>query len=148
MGRPSIYEYVGGERAFLTLAAKHHERCLADPELNHPFAHPGGHPQHVERLGAYWAEVFGGPATFPGGHSAMLTVHSCQEIPDGWDGRFLACFVQAADDAGFPEDVKPALAAYMEYAVAEVVRYAPKGSVVPKSLPTPKWGWDGLIASS
>lgn len=147
MVRPSIYEYVGGEQAFLTLAAKHHDRCLADPELNHPFSHADANPQHVERLAAYWAEVFGGPATFPGGHSAMLTVHSCQEIPQGWDGLFLDCFLAAAGDAEFPEDVRPALKAYMEWALAEVVRYSPKGSAVPADLPTPKWGWDGLIAA-
>jgi hypothetical protein len=34
---------------FLALATHHHLRCLADPELNHPFCHPGQHPQHVER---------------------------------------------------------------------------------------------------
>jgi hemoglobin len=38
--------------AFLALAAAHHARCLADPELNHPFSHPGQHPRHVERLAA------------------------------------------------------------------------------------------------
>ena len=37
MARPSIYESAGGEKAFLALAAACHERCLQDPELNHPF---------------------------------------------------------------------------------------------------------------
>jgi hemoglobin len=143
MGRPSIYEYAGGGEAFLRLADKHHARCLADPELNHPFSHPDANPQHIERLAAYWAEVFGGPAAFPGGHSAMLTVHSCQEIPADFSERFFACFVGALDDAGFPEDVRPVMKAYMEVAIEEVVRYSPQGSVVPKDLPTPQWGWDG-----
>ena len=60
----SLFEFAGGEPAFLALAAAHHARCLADPELNHPFSHPGQHPQHVERLAAYWAEVMGGPPTY------------------------------------------------------------------------------------
>lgn len=145
MGRPSIYDYVGGGQAFLTLAEKHHDLCLADPELNHPFSHHDANPQHVERLAAYWAEVFGGPATFPGGHTAMLAVHACEEFPEGWDERFLACFVQAADNARFPEDVKPVLKDYMRHAVAEVMSYSMKP--VPSDLPTPKWGWDGLIAT-
>lgn len=34
--------------------------CLQDPELNHPLSHPDQHPQHVERLAAYRAEVTGG----------------------------------------------------------------------------------------
>src|SRR6185436_17617144 len=62
--RPTLYEFAGGDDAFLALATAHHARCLADPELNHPFSHPDQHPQHVERLAAYWAEVLGGPPRF------------------------------------------------------------------------------------
>ena len=58
--RPTLYDFAGGDEAF-ALAAAHHARCLADPELNHPFSHPGQNPRHVERLGAYWAQVMGGP---------------------------------------------------------------------------------------
>ena len=62
--RPTLFEFAGGESAFLALASAHHARCLADPELNHPFSHDDQHPQHVERLAAYWAEVLGGPPTY------------------------------------------------------------------------------------
>ena len=31
MPSPSIYEFAGGEPAFLALATAHHERCLQDP---------------------------------------------------------------------------------------------------------------------
>jgi hypothetical protein len=71
VSRPSIYQFAGGDEAFLALAAAHHERCLEDPVLNHPFSHPG-EPDHVERLARYWAEVFGGPPRYSesyGGHS-------------------------------------------------------------------------------
>lgn len=37
--RSSLYELAEGEPALLPLAAAHHARCLADPELNHPFSH-------------------------------------------------------------------------------------------------------------
>jgi hemoglobin len=63
MARPSIFDFAGGEPAFLALAAAHHERCLQDPVLNHPFSHPGK-PDHIERLAAYWAEALGGPARY------------------------------------------------------------------------------------
>jgi hemoglobin len=33
--RPTLFEFAGGEPAFLALAAAHHARCLEDPELNH-----------------------------------------------------------------------------------------------------------------
>ena len=36
--QPSLYEYAGGDGALLRLARAHHARCLADPELNHPFS--------------------------------------------------------------------------------------------------------------
>jgi hypothetical protein len=39
MRKVSIYEFAGGDPAFLALTAAHHERCLQDPELNHPFSH-------------------------------------------------------------------------------------------------------------
>src|SRR5206468_2382223 len=61
--RPSIYEFAGGAEAFLALAAATHERCLQDPELNHPFSHTSD-PNHLEHLAAYWAEALGGPARY------------------------------------------------------------------------------------
>jgi hemoglobin len=146
--RPSIFEFAGGEQAFLALATAHHEHCLQDPELNHPFSH-GTHPEHVERLGSYWAEVFGGPPRYTqtwGGHSAMLDIHAGQGAEDDLGERFVTCFVRAADDAGLPGDAefRAALRSYMEWAVQEVLAYSPHGSEVPAGLPVPHWSWDGL----
>jgi len=143
-----MFEFAGGERAFLALAAAHHRLCLDDPVLEHPFSH-GVHPDHVERLSAYWAEVFGGPPRFSesfGGHSAMLTIHSGQGAEEDLGRRFVACFVQAADDAGLPADpaFRRVLREYMEWAVADVLSYSPRESRVPARLPVPRWGWDGL----
>ncbi|HET8953023.1 MAG TPA: hypothetical protein VFN44_21040, partial [Solirubrobacteraceae bacterium] len=49
-----VVRVLGGEEAILALARAHHARCLADPELNHPISHSDLHPEHVERLAAYW----------------------------------------------------------------------------------------------
>lgn len=143
-----MFEFAGGEPAFLRLAAAHHQRCLDDPELNHPFSHPGN-PQHLERLAGYWAEVLGGPPSYTeacGGHSAMLDVHAHQGAGDDYGTRFVACFVQAADDAGLPDDpeFRAGLRRYMEWAVADVLSVSPPESQVPAELPVPRWGWDGL----
>ena len=143
-----MFEFAGGEPAFLALAAAHHQRCLEDPVLNHPFSHQGN-PRHVERLAAYWAEAFGGPPRYSescGGHSAMLGIHAGTGAGDDFGPRFVACFVQAADDAGLPDDpaFRAGLRAYMEWAVGEVLPYSPHGSRVPARLPVPRWGWDGL----
>ena len=147
MARPSIYEFGGGAPAFLALAAAHHERCLNEPEISHAFSH-GFDPAHIEHLASYWAEVFGGPARYSqqlGGHSGMLELHARTGAADDWGQRFVACFVQAVDDAGLPDDpaFRAALRAYMEWATEEVMSYAPESSVVPEELPVPRWGWHG-----
>src|SRR2546429_7370340 len=99
MARPSVYEFAGGDAAFLALASAHHERCLQDPELNHPFSHLGD-PQHVEKLADYWAEVFGGPPRYSeshGGHSRMLAIHAREGAGEDLRRRLVACLVQAGD---------------------------------------------------
>jgi len=149
--RPSLYEFAGGAPAFLGLAAAHHARCLADPELNHPFSHPGQHPQHVERLAAYWAEVLGGPPEYSsscGDHSSMLQMHAGNGDMTDLGRRFVACFVAAADDVGLPEDpeFRAALRAFMTWAVEDVLVYGPPATIVPTELQMPHWDWDGLVA--
>jgi hemoglobin len=147
----TLYEFAGGEPAFLALATAHHARCLADPELNHPFSHADQHPQHVERLAAYWAEVLGGPQAYSqglGDEPAVLQMHSGNGDMGDLGERFLACFVLALDDAGLPDDpaFRAALRGYMEWAVANVLSYSPTDAVVPLNIATPRWGWEGLLS--
>jgi hemoglobin len=151
--RPTLFEFAGGEPAFLALAAAHHLRCLKDPELNHPFSHADQHPQHVERLAAYWAEVMGGPPRYSescGDHAMMLHMHAGNGDLSDLGRRFVGCFTLAADDAGLPDDpeFRAALRAYMRWAVDEVLSYGPPGAAVPHGLPMPHWTWDGLHAGS
>ena len=143
-----MFEFAGGEPAFLALAAAHHRRCLEDPVLSHPFSHPGN-PDHVEMLACYLAEVLGGPDRYSklyGGHPAMLGIHAGQGAEDDLGDRFVACFVQAADDSGLPDDpeFRAGLRAYMEWAVSEVLSYSPPETRVAADLPMPRWGWNGL----
>ncbi len=147
--RPTLYEFAGGAPAFLALARAHHARCLADPELNHPFSHPGQHPQHVERLAAYWAEVLGGPPRYSGecgDQSSLLHLHAGNGDMHDLGRRFTDCFVRAADDAGLPADpeFRAALRSYMEWAVARFIAYPSAEDQVPAGLPIPHWSWDGL----
>ncbi len=133
----------------LALATAHHERCLADPELNHPFSHPGQHPRHVERLAAYWAEVLGGPPTYSaecGDESYMLGLHSGKGDMGDLGNRFVECFVHAMDDAGLPDDpeFRAAMRAYLRAAVDGVLSYPERGDV-PAGLPMPRWSWDGPV---
>ena len=147
--RPSLYDFAGGDAAFLALATAHHARCLADPELNHPFSHPGQHPRHVERLAAYWAEVMGGPPVYSrscGDQSGLLHMHSGNGDMTDLGERFVRCFDAAMDDAGLPEDAdfRACMHDYMRWAVDDVLVYSPKDSVVPAGAAMPRWSWDGL----
>ena len=147
--RPSLYEDAGGQPAFLALATAHHARCLADPYLNHAFSHPDQHPQHIERLAAYWAEVMGGPAEYSqscGDQTTLLRLHAGNGELDELGRRFVECFVSAADDAGLPADpeFRAALRGYMEWAVLEFIAYPDSAHAVPDDLRVPRWSWDGL----
>jgi hemoglobin len=147
--RPTLFEFAGGQPAFLALAAAHHARCLEDAELNHPFSHPGQHPQHVERLAAYWAEVLGGPPAYSqscGEQSGLLHMHSGNGDMSDLGERFLRCFDRAVDDAGLPADpdFREALHAYMRWAVDDVLSYPDEDSVIAPGAAMPRWGWDGL----
>lgn len=147
--RPSLYEFAGGAPAFLALARAHHARCLADPELNHPFSHEDGHPRHVERLAAYWGEVLGGPAEYSrscGDQSYLLWLHSGNGDMSDLGHRFVDCFVNAMDDAGLPADseFRDSMRAYMEWAVKDVALSYPDRSVeIPKETAMPHWSWNG-----
>jgi hemoglobin len=147
--RPTLFEFAGGASAFFALATAHHARCLDDPELNHPFSHPGQHPQHVERLAAYWAEVMGGPPSYSqacGDQSAVLHMHAGNGDMGDLGERFLRCFDGAIDDAELPADpdFRAVLRAYMRWAVDEVLSYSAEDAIVAPGAPMPRWGWDGL----
>jgi hemoglobin len=150
MTRTSVYEYAGGEDAFQALAAAHHQRCLDDPVLEHPFSHPG-HPQHVQRLGWYWAEVFGGPPRYSqagGTESDMLRMHAGNGMQADMGERFLNCFVAAADDVRLPDDAefRTVLRSYMTWAVGGVEELNPPGSTVADGRAIPRWSWEGLVS--
>ncbi len=146
----SLYEAAGGEAAFLAVARAHHARCLADPELNHPFSHPGQHPQHVERLAAYWAEVMGGPPRFSaecGDQSTVLRMHAGNGDLSDLGRRFVACFDAALDDARLPgrPALRRALHEYMVWAVGEMTSYPGDAGEVPEGRAMPRWSWSGLV---
>jgi hemoglobin len=151
---PTLYEFAGGDMAFLPFAAALHERCLADPELNHPFSHPGQNPQHVERLAAYLAEVMGGPprysAQWGGDQTALVLLHSGNGDMSDLGRRFADCFMLAAADAGWPDEprFRAALRAHIDRAVDEVALSHPRDTDVPAALPIPRWSWEPAAPSA
>jgi hemoglobin len=149
--RPSLFEYAGGAPAMRALADAHHQRCLDDPELNHPFSHADGNPDHLPRLAAYWGEVLGGPPTYSTSsgldQSGLLRMHAGNGDMGDLARRFVDCFVGAMDDAGLPGDpeFRAAMRAYMVWAVEDFVAYPDDADDVPGGLTVPSWSWDGPV---
>ena len=96
----TVYEAAGGRDGLLRLARAWHTRVLEDEVVSHAFSH-GYHPQHTERLAAYWAEALGGPTTYSdrfGSETSVVRIHSGNGPHDEMDQRAIACFDQALDD--------------------------------------------------
>src|SRR5260370_11223216 len=58
---PSVYDFAGGDDAFLALAPAHQERRLKEPGISLPFSH-GFHAPLGEKCAFYWSERLCCPA--------------------------------------------------------------------------------------
>jgi hemoglobin len=98
----TVFEAAGGNEGLRRLAYAWHNRVMADDIVAHAFSH-GFHPQHVERLAAYWAEALGGPTTYSdsyGDETTVVKMHSGNGEHDEMNRRAIACFDQALADVG------------------------------------------------
>src|SRR5512146_2807434 len=98
----SVYEAAGGGEGLLRLAEAWHARVMADEVVSHAFSH-GFHPQHSERLAAYWAEALGGPTTYSdryGDETKVVKMHSGNGEHDEMNRLAIACFDLALADVG------------------------------------------------
>lgn len=148
----SVYEAAGGRPAMIALAEAWHRRCLDDPVVSHAFSH-GGHPHHLTRLAAYWAESLGGPADYTetmGDHSHVLAIHSGNGHHEEMDDRAQACFALALDDARLPEDqrLRSTLTDWFRWATSQMAAYPDSAADVPAGLPFPRWSWDGPVQAN
>lgn len=145
----TIYEAVGGREGLLRLASAWHARVLEDEVVSHAFSH-GYHPQHTERLAAYWAEALGGPATYSeslGDETSVVRIHSGNGAHEDMDQRAIACFDRALEDIGLARDGRlwRALHDYFAWTTTNTMaRYHRSAEDVPDGLSMTKWSWDGL----
>jgi hemoglobin len=149
----TVFEAAGGGQAFRDLARAWHERCLEDPVVRHAFSHPAQRPDHVERLGAYWAEALGGPSLYSdamGDHSHVLRMHSGNGEHEDMDTRAQRCFALALDDAELPNDerLRSTLKDWFRWATTGMATYPRSADDVPSALSLPRWSWDGPVAAS
>jgi hemoglobin len=144
----SVYEAAGGHEGLLRLAKAWHLRVMADEVVGHAFSH-GFHPQHTERLAAYWVEALGGPSDYSdkyGDETSVVRMHSGNGQHDEMDRRAIACFDEALDDAGLTTlPLRRVLHDYFAWATTTTMfRYPASADNVPQSMTIPKWSWDGL----
>jgi len=148
----TVYEAAGGNDGLLRLARAWHARVMADDEVSHAFSH-GFHPDHSERLAAYWAEALGGPATYStayGDESAVVRMHSGNGPHKEMDRRAIACFDQALADVGLVEDerLRKVLHGYFAWATTTTMsRYHRSAEDVPDGLQIPRWSWQGHLST-
>ena len=148
----TICDAAGGMDGMRRLAHAWHERVLADPVVSHAFSH-GFHPDHTERLAAYWAEALGGPPAYSGAYgdeAQVVRMHSGNGDHHDMDDRAIACFDQALADVGLAggSPLFQALHDYFAWATrGAMARYPASRREVPADLGAiPRWDWTGPAA--
>jgi hemoglobin len=145
----TLFEAAGGMDGLRRLAEAWHHRVMADEVVAHAFSH-GFHPDHTERLAAYWAEALGGPAVYSGrlgDETSVVRIHSGNGEHDEMDRRAIDCFDQALVDSGLASDptLRQVLHDYFAWATTTAMaRYPRSADDVPTGLRIPRWSWDGL----
>lgn len=147
----TLYEAAGGEEGLRRLAGAWHARVMADEVVSHAFSH-GFHPEHTERLAAYWAEALGGPTAYTdiyGSETEVVRMHSGNGPHEEMDRLAIACFDQALIDVGLTDEVGQVLHDYFAWATnTSMTQYTGAKADVPTDLTIPRWSWDGLQPSS
>jgi hemoglobin len=146
----TVFDAAGGEQGLRRLARAWHARVVADDVVGHAFSH-GFHPDHTERLAAYWGEALGGPGTYSaeyGDESSVVRMHSGNGPHGEMDVRAIACFDAALIDVGLdrPGRLARVLHDYFAWATTTTMaRYEESADDVPDGLRIPRWSWDGLV---
>ena len=148
-GMRTVYEAAGGSAGLMRLAEAWHARVMSDEIVSHAFSH-GFHPEHSERLAAYWGEALGGPPAYSeryGGETDVVRIHSGNGEHQEMDRRAIECFDEALRDVGVDaaDRVWQALHDYFAWATTTTMaRYHQSADDVPAGLSIPRWSWDGV----
>jgi hemoglobin len=141
----TLYEHAGGDEGLHRLEQIFYDKVLADRTLEPLFGK--GQPNHVEHLTWFTAETFGGPDRFTKrlGFDHLIDVHRGLEITDEQRQRFVELYLEAASEAGLPEDrpFREALREHVEFG-ANVAQQNSKARTDAELYPlheVPKWEW-------
>ncbi len=145
----TVYEAAGGADFFLALATAWHVRVVEDEVVGHAFRH-GVHPEHTQRLAAYWSEALGGPSLYSGAYgdeTSVVRMHSGNGPHQEMNLRAIECFDHALTDVDVVDDpLRAVLHDYFAWVTANTMaRYERSADDVPAGLRLTKWSWDGRI---
>ena len=141
----SLYEHAGGDTALHRLEELFYDKVLADPLLRLQFTER--RPHHVEHLTWFTAESFGGPERFTRelGFQYIINVHRHLNITDAQRERFATLYMEAADEAGLPDDppFREALRSHVDFGtgVAQQNSRAASEAELHPIREVPKWDW-------
>jgi truncated hemoglobin YjbI len=116
---PTIFEWAGGVPALNRMTQLFFEKYVPeDPLLGAMFGEMA--VDLPERVAAWMAEVFGGPAAYTAGfgdEQRMRSAHHGAAITEEQRARWVALLQRCADEAGLPSDAefRSAFTAYVEW---------------------------------
>jgi hemoglobin len=143
---PSLYEWAGGEEAFIQLFRNFYDKVLQDDLLGPVFRNMSpDHPRHVAH---FVAEVFGGPKKYSsedgGSHAAMVGHHIGKMLDEEKRKRWMQLLLDTADERGIPADpeFRSSLVGYLEWGTRiAVINSQLTENPLGHGQPMPKWGW-------
>ncbi|MGA8613785.1 MAG: group II truncated hemoglobin [Xanthobacteraceae bacterium] len=142
----TLYEHAGGEAALHRFTDIFYGKVLRDPLLHPLFGE--GKPEHVAHLTAFTAESFGGPDRYTkemGGFVRLIDAHRNLMITEEQRQRFVRLYLEAADEAGLPSDVRfrEALRSHVEFGsqVAMQNSHARTDAELHPLREVPLWEW-------
>jgi CDGSH-type Zn-finger protein/truncated hemoglobin YjbI len=141
----TLFEWAGGLPALLAMTRIFYGKHVPADDLLAPlFAEMS--PDHPERVAAWLAEVFGGPAFYSstyGGYPRMISEHVGKQLTEAARARWVTLLARSAAEAGLPQDAEFAAAftGYLEWGSRIAVENSQSGARPPESMPMPRWWW-------
>ena len=143
--QPSVFEWAGGSAAFIRMTRLFYEKYVpAEPLLAPLFVDMA--PDHPERVAAWLAETFGGPATYSeryGGYDWMVSQHLGKALTEAQRARWVQLMCRCADETGLPADpeFRAAFVSYLEWGSRIALENSTPGARPPSQMPVPHWTW-------